>query len=415
MEEEQIYYKAYKFRLLPTEEQKILLAKHFGCVRVVWNHFLKEKQEHYLKNKETLNLGKCSSALTSLKKQKEYEWLNEVNSQSLQASLKNLETAYGNFFAKRTKFPKFKKKSNTNAYICPQHIKIIKNSIQVPKFKEGIKFIKHRNIKGIIKSCTISQVPSGKYYVSILCEIPKPTQLPKTNKNIGIDLGLKDFIVTSEGNRYQNYRFYKKYEKELKKQQKNLSRKQKDSKRRNKQRIKVARIHEKITNSREDMLNKLSFRLVKSYDLIALENLNVKGMMQNHKLAKAISSVGWSQFVSKLKYKCDWYGKKLVQIDRFYPSSKTCSCCNYIKDSLDLSERSWKCPKCNTEHDRDINAARNILQQALQIEDSILSSGTDDYRRGAVGRPKKIVKSLKADSDEMSKKKIILYDLKPLA
>ena len=235
----------------------------------------------------------------------------------------------------------------------------------------------------------------------------KPTPLIKSGKSIGLDLGIKDFIITSEGNKFNNPRFLKTLEQKLNKQKKNFSRKQKDSKRKERQRIKVARIYEKITNSKDNMQHQISSKLVKNYDLIAIEDLNVKGIMANHKLAKAVSDVAWSSFVTKLKYKAQWYGKDVISIDRFFPSSKTCNCCGHIKESLSLDERSWMCPKCNTIHDRDINASKNILQRALTIK----SSGIDDYRHGVEIRPK-TTKMVKGINNEVSKKKRI-YTLKP--
>ena len=406
---QEVVYKAYKFRVHPTDEQKVLLSKHFGCARFIYNHFLKEKQEHYLQNKKTLNYNTCSSIMTDLKKLNEYSWLKEVNSQSLQTSLKNLELAYQGFFKKRTKFPKFKKRSGHNSFTCPQHFDIRSNLIFIPKFKEGIKYIKHREIKGEVCSITISKTPTGKYYASILCELPKEQPLPKTGKSVGIDLGLKDFIITSDGQRVANARFLKKYQKKLAKAQKHFSRKQKGSNRRERQRIKVAKIYEKITNSRNDLQHQVSSRLVKKYDLIAVEDLNVKGMVQNHCLAKAISDVSWSSFVAKLKYKAEWYGRDVVTIDRFYPSSKTCSNCLHIKEEMSLNERSWICPKCNTEHDRDVNASKNILSRGLTLK----STGTVDYRHGVEVRPE-TEQSVEGIDYEVSKKKNVRkYILKP--
>ena len=404
-------HKAFKFRLLPTKEQEILLAKHFGCSRFIYNHFLSEKQKHYLENKSTLNFNQCAADLVKKKKDEEFQWLKEVNSQVLISTLMNLETAYGNFFRKKAKFPKFKSKKNKNSFQIPQHISLkTSNTIQVPKFKEGLKFVRHRELKGQIKSATISKNPSGKYYISILCVVEKPTKYKKTGKNIGIDLGLKDFIITSEGQRYCNPKFIRKYERKLAKKQRILSRKEKGSKGRNKARLSVAKVHEKITNSRNDMQHKVSSKLVKDYDLIAIEDLNVKGMVKNHCLAKAISDVAWSGFVSKLKYKAQWYGREVVVIDRFYPSSKTCSCCDHIKETLSLDERTWTCSKCNTIHDRDVNASKNILRRALAIQ----SSGTDDYRNGAKVRPKVVSKATRGTGDEVLKKKGRTYALKPL-
>ena len=404
-------HKAFKFRLLPTKEQEILLAKHFGCSRFIYNHFLSEKQKHYLENKTTLNFNQCAANLVKKKKDEEFQWLKEVNSQVLISTLMNLETAYGNFFRKKSKFPRFKSKKNKNSFNIPQHISLKEeNVVQVPKFKEGLKFIKHREIKGEIKNATISKSFTGKYYISILCVVEKPIQHKKTGKSIGIDLGIKDFIITSEGQRYCNPKLIRKYERKLAKKQRILSRKEKGSKGRDKARLSVAKVHEKITNSRNDMQHKVSSKLVKDYDLIAIEDLNVKGMVKNHKLSKAISEVAWSSFVTKLKYKAQWYGKELVVIDRFYPSSKTCSCCDNVKESLSLEERTWTCSKCNTIHDRDVNASKNILRRALSIK----SSGTDDYRNGAKVRPKEMRNISVGTGDEVLKKKGKKYTPKPL-
>ena len=403
-----IFYKAYKFRLLPTKEQEGLLSKHFGCNRFIYNHFLKEKQEHYLKNKKTLNFNNCGKMLTQLKRKEEFKWLNDVNSQSMFSTLQNLETAYGRFFKKISDFPKFKSKKNKNSFICPQKNKLKdKKHIQIFKFPEGIKFVNHREVLGKIKSVTVSQEPSGKYYISILTEQRKPSPLPKTNKSIGLDLGIKDFIVTNDGQKFSNPKYTKQYEKKLRQKQKALSRKQKGSKNRETARKKVARVHEKITNSRQNLQHQISSTLIHKYDLIAIEDLNVKGMVQNRKLSKSISDVAWGSFIEKLKYKANWYGKEVQVIERFYPSSKTCNHCLRIKESLSLDERSWTCEKCNTLHDRDINAARNILTRATAIK----SSGSDDYRHGVGLRPK-VAKASKGADVEVSKKKKI-YLLKP--
>ena len=403
-------HKAFKFRLLPTQEQEVLLAKHFGCVRFIYNHFLSEKQKHYLENKTTLNFNQCAGNLVAKKKEEGFKWLKEVNSQALISSLMHLETAYGNFFRKRTKFPRFKSKKNKNSFHICQHVSLKeKDIVQVPKFKEGLKFIKHRELKGIIKNATISQNPSGKYYISFICVVEKPSVLKKTGKQIGIDLGLKDFIITSEGQRYCNPKFTKKYEVKLARKQRILSRKEKESKGRDKARIAVAKVHEKITNSRNDMQHKVSSKLVKDYDLIAIEDLNVKGMVKNHKVAKAISDVAWSSFVSKLKYKARWNDKEVIVIDRFYPSSKTCSCCDNVKESLSLEERQWTCSKCDTIHDRDVNASKNILRRALAIQ----SAGTVDHRNGAKVRPKVVSKATRGTGVEVLKKRGKKYALKP--
>jgi putative transposase len=408
--EKEVQYKAYKFRLLPTEEQSVLLSKHFGCVRFVYNHFLKEKQDHYLLNKKTPNYNTCAGNLVKMKREG-FEWLKEVNSQSLQSALMNLETAYGNFFKKKSKFPKFKyKKSNYDSFTCPSSVVIKTAYVEIPKFKEGIKFIKHRELKGKICSATISRTPTGKHYISILTEQEPSKHLEKTGKNIGIDLGIKDFAITSEGQRYTNPKFLYKFQRKIKTAQQHLSRKQKGSKSRERARLKVARIYEKITNTRNDMQHKVSMSLIRKYDMIALEDLNVKGMVQNHNLAKAISDSSWSSFVTKLTYKAKWYGKEVIKIDRFFPSSKTCSDCGHIKESLDLSERIWTCV-CGSKHDRDINASKNILKRALTIQ----SSGTDDYRNGAKVSPKEISMVSRGTGVEVSKKRVyVIKDLTPV-
>ena len=397
-------YKSYKFRLLPKEDQIPMLEKHFGCSRFVYNYFLKEKQEHYLKDKKTLNYNNCSSILTNLKKNEEYSWLNEVNAQCLQASLKNLESAYGNFFRKKSKFPRFKSKKSKNSFHIPQFIEVIDNELRIPKFTKTnkLQFIKHRPIKGKICSATISKNPSGKYYVSILTEQVNEEDQSNTGKSIGIDLGLKDFVITSDGNKFLNYKFKKQYQSKLTKLQKHFSRKQKDSNRKERLRIKIAKLHEKITNSREDMQHKLSTALLNKYDVICLESLAVKNMMRNHRLAEAIGDAAWYSFINKLQYKAQWRGKKIVQIEQFYPSSKTCNACGYINYNLKLKDRVWICPHCGQSHDRDINAAKNILNRGLTIVKQS-SSGTDDYRHGAQIRPiNKLI--LNGISDEMSKK-----------
>ena len=408
--EKEVQYKAYKFRLSPTEEQTVLLSKHFGCVRFVYNHFLKEKQDHYLLNKKTLNYNTCAGNLVKMKREG-FEWLKEVNSQALQSSLEHLETAYGNFFKKKSKFPKFKsKKSNYDSFSVPQHVSLKNNRVQIPKFKEGLRFIKHRELKGKICSATISRTPTGKYYISILTEQEPTKHLPKTGKSIGIDLGIKDFAITSEGHRYINPKFLYKFQRKLKTSQQHLSRKVKGSKQRDRARIKVAKIHEKITNSRNDMQHKVSMSLIRKYDMIALEDLNVKGMIKNHCLAKAISDSSWSSFVTKLEYKAQWYGKQVIKIDRFFPSSKTCSDCGHITQGLTLDVRNWTCV-CGSRHDRDVNASKNILKRALVIQ----SSGTDDHRNGAGVSPKVVSKAARGTGNEVSKKKVyVIRDLKPI-
>lgn len=369
--------KSYKYRIEPNTEQKILLNKHFGSVRYVYNYFLNERKNQYRETKKSDNYVAQANKLTNLKKEENTVWLKEINSQTLQQTLKNLEASFLNFYRGNSQFPNFKSKRSKNSFRVPQHITIADNNIFVPKFNDGIKLINHREFNGEIRQCTFSKDCRNKYFVSILVATTHE-QLPQTGKSVGIDLGIKDFAVTSDGIKYKNHRYTKRYERELKLAQQHLSRKQKDSHQSEKQRLKVARIHEKISNSRKDTLHKISTKLVRYYDLICLEDLNVKGMVKNYKLAKHISDCGWSMFVSMLEYKANWNDKQIVRIARFFPSSKTCNKCGWIKYDLTLNDREWICESCGYKHDRDINASKNILIEGL----CLLSSGTGEYTDG---------------------------------
>lgn len=369
--------KTYRFRLFPTAEQEILLAKHFGCTRYVYNHFLNERKEQYQADKKSDNYYKQAATLTKLKKEEDTKWLKEVNSQTLQFALRSLDTAFLNFFRGNAQFPKFKSRKHKNTFTIPQFGKLEDGKIIIPKFKDGIKVKLHREVKGKIGKMSITKTPTGKYYVSIFTE-QEVEELPKTNKQVGIDLGLKDFVITSDNKKYKNNRYTKKYAKQLKKAQQHLSRKQKGSNGFEKQKLKVAKIHEKIASCRLDTLHKVSKELVESYDLISIEDLNVKGMIKNHKLSKHIADASWGNFVTLLQYKCDWYGKELVKVNRFYPSSKTCGECGWINQELKLSDREWTCKSCGAIHDRDVNASRNILKEGLKI----ISGGTLDNTDG---------------------------------
>lgn len=358
--------KTYKLRIYPNEEQEILLSKHFGCSRFVYNHFLNERKEQYQKDKKSDNYYKQAKTLTDLKKKEEFEWLKEVNSQTIQFALRSLDTTYVNFFRGTAKFPKFKSRKHKNTFTIPQFGVVKDGKIFIPKFKDGIKVkLDKREIKGKIGKMNITKTPTGKYYASIFTE-QTIEQLPKTNKKVGIDLGLKDFVITSDGIKFKNNRYTKKYSRELKKAQQHLSRKKKGSNGFEKQKLKIAKIHEKIASCRLDTLHKVSYQLVKENDLIVVEDLNVKGMIKNPKLSKHISDVSWGNFVNLLNYKCDWYGKELVKVNRFYPSSKTCNRCGWINGNLKLSDREWTC-KCGETHDRDLNASKNILKEGLKI------------------------------------------------
>jgi len=360
--------KAYKHRVFPNKEQVELFEKHFGTSRWIFNWGLEKKIKAYQKDKKRLTCFDLINELTKLKKEKDFEWLNEVNSQSLQASLRNLDNAFTNFFRKQNKFPNFKsKKNNINSFQIPQHLKL-SDKLDIPKIK-GIKIKQHRKIDGKIKTATISKTSTEKYYISILVEQDK--SLPKKDKikdkaTIGIDLGIKTFATISDSRKIDNPKYLKKSERKLKRQQRWLSRKIKGSKNRNKQRMKIALVHEKITNQRSDFLHKFSYELTheKQVNSIAIEDLNVKGMVKNHCLARSISDVAWSEFRRQLTYKCDWYGKNLLVIGRFEASSKTCSC-GVVNQDLKLSDREWTCKECNVKHDRDILAANNIKKFAL--------------------------------------------------
>lgn len=373
-----VIYKTYKFRLEPNTEQKALLAKHFGSVRFVYNYFLSERKHQYDETHKSDNYYEQAKKLTELKKDGEHLWLKEINSQTLQHTLRHLETAYVNFFRGNAKFPKFKSKKSKNSFSVPQFVELKNSKVYFPKFKEGIKVRQHRELVGKINSATISLTTTGKYYVSLLTEqIYEP--IPKNNKNVGIDLGIKDFVITSDGKTYKNHRYTKKYQRRLSIAQKHLSRKQYGSNGYEKQRLKVAKIQEKIANSRHDNLHKISLDLIRKYDIICVEDLNVKGMIRNHKLAKQIQDCSWGTFILYLKYKADINNKQVVKIDRFYPSSQTCNECGYIYSGVkELSVREWQCPNCGITHNRDINAAKNILKEGLRN----ISVGTIDYTDG---------------------------------
>ena len=372
--------RTYKFRLYPNDSQTDLMEKHFGCTRFVYNYFLNQRIEQYRITGKSDNFYSQAKALTALKKKDETSWLKEVNAQSLQFAIRCLETAYINFFKKRAKFPKFKSKRSKNRFTVPQCSHISDNRLFIPKFKEGIKCRVHREIKGKIGKVTVSKTPSGKYFVSVFTEEEYTTPLEKTNKSIGLDMGLKDFIVTSEGEVFKNNRYTRKYERSLAKAQRHLSRKKKGSGEFENQRLKVARLYEKISNSRSDYMNKCSISLVRRYDTICIEDLNVKGMIRNHHLSKSIADVSWGSFITMLTYKADWNNKKVVKIDRYFPSSQTCNVCGHInKQTKDLSIRDWECPVCHTHHNRDVNAAINILHLGLNKN---ISAGTVDYTDG---------------------------------
>ena len=385
--------KTYRFRLLPTKEQEVLLNQHFGHSRWVYNHFLNERKEQYQKDKKSDNYYAQAKSLTEIKKKAETEWLKEVNSQTLQFALRSLDTAFLNFFRGNAQFPKFKSKKHKNTFTIPQFGSISDGLLHIPKFKDGIKIKLHRDIVGKVGKMSITKTPTGKYYVSIFTE-QIIEELPKTNKQVGIDLGIKDFVITSDNKKFKNNRYTKKYAKKLKKAQQHLSRKQKGSNGFEKQKLKVAKINEKIASCRLDTLHKVSIELVRNYDLISVEDLNVKGMIKNHKLSKHIADASWGNFVTLLQYKCDWYGKQLIKVNRFFPSSKCCSECGWINQELNLSDRGWTCNSCGVVHDRDWNASKNILKEGLKN----ISAGTVDYKGGEEIRPTSLVHSMRPEA-----------------
>jgi putative transposase len=359
---------------------------------------LNERKFEYETNKQTLNYNDNSATLTKLKKQEEFKWLKEINSQSLQHSLKSLDDSYNSFFKKRTGFPKFKSKHSKNSFKVPQFVRVNDGCLIIPKFKDPIKMIQDRKFKGDIRQATLSKTPTNEYFVSILVETDHK-KFDKTGKEVGIDLGIKDFVITSDGHKYKNNKFTKTYENKLTENQRHLAKKVRGSSKYNKQKLKVAKLHKKITNSRLDNLHKVSTELVRKYDVIYLEDLNIKGMIKNHKLAKHISDASWGKFITLLEYKAIWNDKQIVKIDRFFPSSKQCNNCGFINQNLKLDCREWTCPSCNTELDRDLNASKNILKEGIKT----LSFGTDDYRHGAQIRP-----VLTGTGDEVFKKKELM-------
>lgn len=373
--------RAYRYKLNPNKEQIEMFEKHFGATRFVYNWGIEQKTKSYQEGKKTLTFLGLGPELVKLKK--ENIWMKEVNSQSLLASLKNLDNAYTRFFREKKGFPKFKSKYNPNqSFQCPQHCSVDfdKGFLNIPKIK-NIKTVFHRNFEGTIKTVTISRTASGKFYVSILVEdgkeLPIKLRLERSNA-VGVDMGLKDFVVTSDGDKIDNPKYLRKSEERLARRQIKLSKKKKGSNNRNKQRKKVAKLHEKIANQRKDFLHKVSHQIVhKNHGTICVEDLCVKGMVKNHKLAKSISDVGWGMFYNFLKYKSEWYGKNFLDIGQFEPSSKMCSVCGNIKSDLKLSDREWACSKCGTKHDRDINAAVNIKNMAFTNQNLIRCIGLE--------------------------------------
>jgi len=357
--------KAFKYRIYPTREQSMLLAKSFGCARWFYNYALNLTSQTYKQTGKGLSRNEIIKLLPSLKK--EYEWLTEAPSQVLQQAALNLSSAFLNFFEGRSQYPNFKKKQNKQSIRFPQGCKLKEDILVLPKIGRVHCKIS-RQPEGTLKSVTVSVNPSGEYFASCLYDDGKELP-PKSSagKAVGIDVGLAHFVITSDGTKHGNPKYYRKYEQRLTRRQKKLSRTAKGSSNRHKARVKVAKVHAKIVRCREDFLHKLSRKLVDENQVIVVENLAVRNMVKNHNLAKSISDASWGQFCTMLKYKAEWEGKIYIEVDRFFPSSKTCSNCLNRVDSLSLDIRSWQCPKCGETHDRDINAAINIRDEGLRM------------------------------------------------
>lgn len=386
--------KAFKYRIYPTKTQIQLIEKHFGSTRFLYNYFLDYRQKEYAKGQK-VNYMTTQKKLTELKSQKEYEWLNECGSQSLQMALRELDNSYQRFFKQLGGYPNFKsKKNNHQSFTAPQNIKIENNKTYLPKFtKDGIKTKFHREIPkdAILKQATISRA-NNQYFISILVDDNIPTPKPIKAKNaVGLDVGIQNLITTSDCVKYPNLRHTKKYEEKLKKLQKALSKKQHSRKKGDttsksnnylKQLKKVQKLHTKIYNSRKDYLHKISNEITNQYDIICLESLNIKGMLKNKRLSKSISDVAWSEFMRQLEYKATWKGKTIIKISKWFPSSQICSNCGSNTGKKPLHTRKFVCPHCNKSHDRDINASINIRNYGLGQTDNRNSAGTVDYACG---------------------------------
>ena len=361
--------RAYRFRFNPTPEQEVILARTFGCTRFAYNHMLRLRTDAWFQRQERIGYHETSAALTQLKKDPEFAWLNEVSSVPVQQALRHLQSAFANFFAKRAKYPTFKRKDGPqSAEYTTSAFKWDGKVLKLAKMNTPLDVRFSRTIPRAAKvtTVTVSKDAAGRYFVSMLCD---DTVQPKAEVEgkVGIDLGLTHFAILSTGEKIAAPNTFRKHEAKLAKLQRRLAKKQKGSANRKKARLKVAKLHAKIADSRKDFLHKLSTRLINENQVIAIETLAVSNMQKNHSLAKSIADASWSEFVRQLEYKALWYGRELVGIDRWYPSSKRCSDCGHTVAKMPLNVREWACPECGTVHDRDINAARNVLAAGLAV------------------------------------------------
>ena len=361
--------RAYRFRCYPTPEQEVILARTFGCARFAYNHMLRLRTDAWMQRQERVGYHESSAVLTALKKQSEYAWLNEVSSVPVQQALRHLQTAFANFFAKRARYPQFKRKDEKqSAEYTTSAFKWDGQLLKLAKMSEPLNIRWSRQIPKAAKvtTVTVSKDTAGRYFVSLLCDDAVSAKVRTTGK-IGIDLGLTHFAILSTGEKVASPNTFRKNETKLAKLQRRLARKQKGSNRRGRAKLKVARLHARIADSRRDFLHKLSTRLINENQVIAIESLAVSNMQKNRCLSKSISDASWSEFVRQLEYKALWHGRELIGTDRWYPSSKRCSDCGHILPKMPLSMREWTCPECGTIHDRDINAARNVLAAGLAV------------------------------------------------
>jgi putative transposase len=361
--------KAYRYRFYPTAEQEELLRRTMGCVRLVYNRALAARTEAWYERQERVDYVLTSSMLTGWKQEEELDFLNDVSCVPLQQGLRHLQKAFGNFWAGRTKYPNFKKKHHGgSAEFTKSAFRWKDGQLFLAKCSEPLPIVWSRELPSGCEpsTVTVKLSASGQWHVSLLVNA-NIEQLPKINKAIGLDVGITSLIATSDGDKISNPKHFKQLRRKLKKAQKVLSRKQKGSKNRQKARLKVAKVHGQISDSRKDFLHKLTTQLVRENQTIVVEDLAIKNMVKNHKLALSISDASWGELLRQLAYKCEWYGRELIKIDRWFPSSKRCGSCGHVVDKLPLNIREWECPKCGTNHDRDINASKNILAAGLAV------------------------------------------------